>query len=272
MNLEDNYSYYLIVQRIKDKKFTNKIETPANKDEIKKLIECLVGNISVYLYNENNSSKDLTNELGKIDKDIDFSKLNKIGSIKYTRIQSIENNEKVGEFFLRNLVVYTEEFIPKVFTYRGTKCKKRALYNMFDYDYFSNNNLKENNRKIEAGADYERYIAKKYIASGHNVIYYGIEKGVFDGGIDLIAIKENKVTLIQCKNWKDTGYKEVSDKDIRAFFGDCFKYILDNKLLDNTVAMHYIIANEETMNKSAHKYLKENTNIKYKCVPFVLDD
>jgi len=53
----DKNSYYLIVQRINDKKYTNRIETPANLNEIKKLIDCMVGNISVYLYYENNSSK-----------------------------------------------------------------------------------------------------------------------------------------------------------------------------------------------------------------------
>jgi hypothetical protein len=272
LNLVNENSHYLIVQRINDQKFTNRIDAPTDKKVIQKLINCLVGHVSVYLYNDNNSVKDLTEELGKVDKDIDFSKLYKISRIKYTRIQSIKNNVGTSEFFLLNLFVYTEEHIPKIIKYSGTICKKRVLFNMFQYDFLVNNTPFEIKRKIDAGADYERYIAKKYIDTGYKIIYNGIEKGMADEGIDLIATKGDKTILIQCKNWKNTGYKEIYAKDIKAFFGDCFKYILDNYLVYKTVGFHYIVAHEETINKSAINYLNSNTHIKYKCIPFEMDE
>lgn len=267
----NNNTDYLIVQKINNRKYTNKIESPANIKEIQKLIECLVGNILVYLYTDNNSSKDLTEELGKLNEKIDYSKLYKIGRIKYTNIKAIENNSAIGEFYLTNLFVYTEEFIPKILTYRGVICKQRAFYNISRFEVITDNK-QENQRKINAGADYEKFIAKKYTNSGYDIILNGIEKGKADEGIDIIAIKDGKTILVQCKNWKDTGYTEIYDKDIRAFFGDCFKYILDNSLLNRTVAMHYIIANEETMNQSAKIYLQKNTHIKYRCVAFEIED
>lgn len=271
MSYENNNLYYLIIQRINDKKYVNRIDEPTDVKVIKKLVDCLVGNISVYLYGDNNSVKDLTDELGKIDKNIDFSKLYRIGKIKYTRVQSIENNLGIGEFFLSNLFVYIEADIPKIIKYRNTICKKRSLHNMSRYDFLYNISSEENKRKIDAGADYERYIAKKYIDSGYRIIYNGIEKGTADEGIDLIAIKDDKTILIQCKNWKNTGYQEIYAKDLKAFFGDCFKYVLENFLTQKTVGFHYIVAHEETMNKSAMYYLKKNVHIKYKCIPFEID-
>jgi len=271
MEPSSDNSHYLIVQRVKNKKYANKVEIPANIKEIQKLIECLVGHVSLYLYNKNNSFQDLTKEFGK-NEDIDFSKLKKINKVKYTRIQSIDANENIGEFFLSNLYVYTEEHIPKIFTYRGTICKKRTLFGISSYEYLNYTTKQEYTRKINAGTDYERYIAQKYIESGYTVIFNGIDKGKLDGGIDLIAIKEDKTILIQCKNWQDTGYEEIYDRDIRAFFGDCFKYILDHSLINKRVGMHYIVANEESINKSTKEYLKRNTNLKYKCIPFEIEN
>ena len=139
---------------------------------------------------------------------------------------------------------------------------------MARFDFYTSTIREENQRKINAGADYERFIAQKYIDSEYQIIYNGIEKGMKDEGIDLIAIKNDKTILIQCKNWRDTGYKEIYEKDVRAFFGDCFKYILDNSLINQTVGFHFIVAHEETMNKSAINYFQANAHVKYKCIPF----
>ena len=50
------------------------------------------------------------------------------------------------------------------------------------------------------GAFFERYVGSLYENRGYKVEYRGIEKGLFDGGIDLICIKsdESKM-LVQCK-------------------------------------------------------------------------
>ena len=269
MNIDEKSSYYLIVQRVGDFKYTNKIEEPTDATSIKKIVNCLVGNISVFLYNYDNSVKDFTQELGKFEKDIDIEKLYIIKRVKYSRIQSIENNsQNVGEFFLTNLLVYTEQYLPKTLVFKEVICKQHALSNMMHFSDYINDNPEENQRKIDAGSEYEKYVATKYIDTGHTIIYHGIDKKTKDGGIDLIAQKDNKTILIQCKNWRMAGYKEIKSKDIRAFFGDAFKYLLDNNLMQTKVAFHFIVADEESLGKDAMYYLQENTSIKYKCIPF----
>lgn len=61
-------------------------------------------------------------------------------------------------------------------------------------------------RKIRSkkyiGLDYERFIGYLLESNGYSVMYNGALKGVKDGGIDLIASKENDLLLIQCKLYK----------------------------------------------------------------------
>lgn len=50
------------------------------------------------------------------------------------------------------------------------------------------------------GAFFERYVGSIYENQGYKVEYRGIEKGFFDGGIDLICLKRNECKiLVQCK-------------------------------------------------------------------------
>lgn len=50
------------------------------------------------------------------------------------------------------------------------------------------------------GAFFERYVGSIYENRGYKVEYRGIEKGLFDGGIDLICLKTDECKmLVQCK-------------------------------------------------------------------------
>lgn len=95
--------------------------------------------------------------------------------------------------------------------------------------------------KKDKGNKYEIFVAKKYEELGYEVYKKGIIEGLKDGGIDLIATKENETILIQCKNWKIDSKYRIRIKEIREFYGSCNFYIDDNNLdRDKTVCIYIV--------------------------------
>lgn len=72
------------------------------------------------------------------------------------------------------------------------------------------------------GYIYEKYVGQIYEKEGYEVIYRGLNQLLLDGGIDLIAKKENKIKYIQCKLKKGRLGKSHMDKVL---------YQASNKLL-----------------------------------------
>ncbi len=82
-----------------------------------------------------------------------------------------------------------------------------------------NKNLLKNTKSIEdikklSWKEFEDIIETYYREKGYEVIHTGYNSA--DGGIDLIAKKENEKVIIQCKHWK--AYK-VDVKVIREIYG-----------------------------------------------------
>ncbi len=67
-----------------------------------------------------------------------------------------------------------------------------------------------------------------------NVIYYGLENGKKDNGIDLIIEDEKNITFVQCKNWVSNDHYKINQKDLRAFIGNCYMF---NNNIDNTISI-----------------------------------
>ena len=74
---------------------------------------------------------------------------------------------------------------------------------------------------------YERYVGYLYEDQGYDVEYSGIIKRIEDLGRDLIAIREDKIIIIQCKNWAK--FKKIYENSIFQFFGTVFQYKDQNK-------------------------------------------
>lgn len=72
------------------------------------------------------------------------------------------------------------------------------------------------------GKMYEHYIGYLYEEQGWDVEYFGIAQRYEDFGRDLIAIKANKVHIVQCKNWSK--YKTIYENHIFQLFGTTFEY------------------------------------------------
>ena len=78
----------------------------------------------------------------------------------------------------------------------------------------------------QIGLFYERYNGYLKEKEGYKVIMNGAQKRWQDMGIDLIATKDNKTELIQCKYWaKD---KSIYEKYIFQLFGTTINYISEH--------------------------------------------
>lgn len=80
--------------------------------------------------------------------------------------------------------------------------------------------------KLDIGLEFERYCGYLYEKEGYTVEYNGILKGKIDGGIDLIAYKENEKIYIQCKYWSRT--KNIRENTITQLFGSSLKRAIDD--------------------------------------------
>ena len=74
----------------------------------------------------------------------------------------------------------------------------------------------------EVGRMYERFVGYLYERRGYAVEYHGIIKGVEDLGRDLICRKDDKVTVVQCKNW--SRHRTVHEKHLFQLYGSVFLY------------------------------------------------
>jgi restriction system protein len=158
----------------------------------------------------------------------------------------------------------------------GTKGNYEYIfYKLKNIDYKFSNQSKEyislQNMKHDSitnkGNEYEKFIGKKYELLNKNVVYYGLENGKKDNGIDLIIEDEKNITFVQCKNWVSNDHYKINQKDLRAFIGDCYMFIFNNNI-DKSYHFHFIVSDEKLLTISAELYLKENKKLKYKVIPF----
>lgn len=79
----------------------------------------------------------------------------------------------------------------------------------------------------QIGRDYEMFIGQQYEKNGWKVEYIGIEKKLNDLGRDLIAIKEGKTLVIQCKYWAQ--HKHIHENSITQLYGTTKHYEMANE-------------------------------------------
>lgn len=80
----------------------------------------------------------------------------------------------------------------------------------------------------QIGRDYEYYIGYLYTKKGYDVEYFGSENGLEDLGRDLIATKDGRVLIIQCKYWSSK--KQIHEKHINQLYGTMISYCFENDL------------------------------------------
>jgi len=221
---------------------------------------------------------------------------------KKEKNENIENIEKDDENFLikfeENTINYEEELIKNIekkVKENVNKYKPKKERPNYQIEYINasklyknnndkkitinNNTTKEEKKKknyyqlkkewTKKGKEYEKFIGKHYENLGYIVKFNGIEKGKKDNSIDLIAIKQNEIIFIQCKNWKENSKYKITHKDIKAFIGDTHIFIQENQQYKNyQIKRHFVISNR-ILDKSAINYIKEHRKeIEYKLIEF----
>lgn len=260
--------YFLIKQIIEDKLQTSIALWGTNENDVIKFRDLLAGTVAVYIYNEKTNQRiDLTEKLGKIE-DIDKSKKYKITTAKFT---AGKNHFQI----LKKAYIYDEDIENILknnfnFSVYYKETDKKFTYSVKSIDYewiILIDNKKTNKTYNYYGNEYEKYIGKKYEEQNKKVIYNGINKKRKDGGIDLIINEENKITFVQCKNWKEVNHFKLNQRDIRAFIGDCYMYMFNNKI-DIKHSFHFIVSDERLLTDDAKWYIKNNKKLKFKIIPF----
>lgn len=107
--------------------------------------------------------------------------------------------------------------------------------------------------KWVAGVEYEMYCAYILRKKGFFVIEHGIQKGLNDLGIDLIAKQGDTTYIIQCKRYSNA---MVHENTICQLFGTTLKYKIDNQNMFDTNITPLLLTTGEltgTAKEFAHK-------------------
>ena len=119
------------------------------------------------------------------------------------------------------------------------------------------NLLTKENKKD--GALYEEYISDIYRKDGYIVIEHGKEKGVQDGGIDIIAKKEKELLFIQCKDWNIKNKYRIDKKEIQYTRMNVRDYLDEMKPLYKSYDWKIVyVTSDNILVKSALYVIKKN--------------
>lgn len=75
------------------------------------------------------------------------------------------------------------------------------------------------------GVEYEMYIDYLLRDRGFSTIHYGVKEGLSDLGRDIIAKKNGRYYIIQCKNWSRN--KEIHENVVCQLFGTTLEYKIE---------------------------------------------
>ena len=78
----------------------------------------------------------------------------------------------------------------------------------------------------DVGIEYERYIGYKLECEGYKVSYIGATLGLKDMGRDLLAVKDGKTLIIQCKRWAKE--KTIHEKHLFQLYGSAAVYAIEH--------------------------------------------
>jgi len=128
--------------------------------------------------------------------------------------QIMERKEEVKGEPEDKVVVYTTA------GERGTLSRQELFQRALDRWW------KKPKSKWEIGRDFERYIGYLYESKGNAVYYQGIIEGLEDLGRDLICIRDNDASIVQCKYWSKA--KQIHEKHIFQLYGTVIAYRIDH--------------------------------------------
>jgi len=255
-----------INQSIRSEFFTTlKVREPTNDETMLKLRDALAGKLIVYRIDKKTNKKiDLTDKYGRLKDSCIPEKVSyyKFMSFYYKR-KGIYTTHGFSNFFCNYNIIDAEKYLIDMYM-GGTIFQRPKGYKFAHYinlkEYLEQKQKKEQFNDLK-GSEYEKFVGVKFEQGGFKVVYNGIEQGVKDNSIDLIAQKNQTIYLVQCKNWKFENYKRMNHKDLKAFVGDCFIYKLRNYSKTDFNIKFVFVTSDEILSKSAQIFINQNRDI-----------
>ena len=118
------------------------------------------------------------------------------------------------------------------------------------------------------GKEYELFVANHFRNLGYKVKEHGLIYGKEDGGIDVIAMKNKEISLIQCKNWKKDSKEKITHKDMGDFIGKTQVFLEKNrdKAEGYTIKGLFVTSND-VLDSSARYFLRDNNLVEHMILP-----
>jgi hypothetical protein len=118
-----------------------------------------------------------------------------------------------------------------------------------------------------AGVEYEMYCSYKLRDNGYDVIEFGAENKLGDLGRDIIAYKDGKTYIIQCKRFSQE--KEIHENTICQLYGTTIHYRIKyhtNDLFSNPHNIIPVLVTTTQISETAKEFAKV---LNIKCYPMV---
>lgn len=160
----------------------------------------------------------------------------------------------------------------------GKNKAKPKNYNKAYFDKDKKRKAFEENRRKRArehyikidkkGKEYELYIAEHFRKLGYKVKEHGLINGRADSGIDVIAMKDKEITLIQCKNWKENRKYKVDHNLLKAFIGNTTNFLEKNKnKAEGYSIKRLFVTSNDVLDSSAKYFLRDSNLIEHQIIP-----
>ena len=124
--------------------------------------------------------------------------------------------------------------------------------------------------KWQIGRDYELFVGYELSQNGYSVDYFGSYMGLEDLGRDLVAKKNKKTIIVQCKYW--SAQKQIHEKHVLQLYGTLVSYCIENKndLKDTVGVLITNITLSDTAKRMAHylgiEYIENHSIGDYPCI------
>lgn len=119
-------------------------------------------------------------------------------------------------------------------------------------------------KSIQKGRKYEEYIFKLLLYRGYKIIHNCLELKKVDKGIDFIALKNDSLVFIQCKNFENT---EITHIHLKEFYANC-ELFLRNEPFNGLKKRFLYLSSFDFLSDSAKYFLQENNFIEFNILPY----
>jgi len=143
--------------------------------------------------------------------------------------------------------------------YNNRYKNKYVVWNdsILNNNIFLNSLLDVENKKIQKGSEYEKFIADIYKSRGYTIAENGLMNGLKDDGIDIIAKHDKEIVFIQCKNWNQEGKWKITHNDIMIFRTRARDYVENKKIFKGYKLQARYIVSGNFIDPSAIKHIEE---------------